>query len=344
VNAPAAEAQAPPVRRIAVIVPMLNEAAHVEHLVDDIAAQDFEGEVSIFVADGGSEDGSPAKLRRAAEQTGLDLTLLQNPRRRAAPGLNVCLEEALRIDPDLIVRLDCHSHYPSDYFRRCAEVSQETGAWNVGGLFRPIGSSESERAIACALESPFGGHNWMPNRDRRSEVDTVFCGAFRPFVFERAGPYDEEVGTAEVEELNIRIRKAGGKVVYDPSIWLEYAPRPSLRALFVQYYRYGLNKMAVAVKHRQVVSGRSVVPLVFVGSLALLGAGSLRAPLARRLLAAELAVYGACALGFGVLAVRGRGESWSLLPRVVACFPIFHAAHGLGSARGWLRAARKPAT
>lgn len=329
-----------PVRRIAVIIPMLNEADHVRHLIDDLAAQDFDGQVSIFAADGGSADGSPGKLRQAAADAGLDLTLLENPRRRAAPGLNVSLERALDIDPDLIIRLDCHSRYPSDYFRRCAEVSQETGAWNVGGLFKPIGESLTERAIACALESPFGGHNWMPNRDRRAEVDTVFCGAFRPVVFERAGRYDEEVGTAEVEELNIRIRKAGGRVVYDPSIWLTYAPRNSVRKLFVQYYRYGLNKVAVTVKHRQVVSGRSLVPLVFAGSLALLGGASLRLPTARRLLAAELSVYGACALAFGVAAVRARQESWSLLPRVVGVFPIFHLAHGLGGGHGWLRAAR----
>lgn len=329
------------IRRVAVIIPMLNEAAHIDHLVEDLAAQDFEGETKVYVADGGSTDGSRDRLREAADRGGLDLTVLDNPRRVAAAGLNVCLDRVLPDQPDLIVRLDCHSRYPSDYVRRCAEVSAETGAWNVGGLFVPQGTTATGRAVACALESPFGGHNWMPARDRRADVDTVFCGAFRPEAFERAGRYDEHVGTAEVEDLNMRIREAGGRVVYDPSIWLTYFTRETVRRVFVQYYRYGLNKVAVAVKHRQVVSGRALVPIVFVVSLAGLGAASVPSALARKALAGEVAVYGAFALVFGVDAVRRRREHWGLLPRVIAVFPLFHVAHGLGSLHGWLRAARR---
>ncbi|MFN2467480.1 MAG: glycosyltransferase [Gaiellaceae bacterium] len=329
------------IRRIAVIVPMLDEADHVGHLVDDLRAQDFEGEVEVFVADGGSTDGSPERLRAAAAQAGLRLSVLENPRRTAAAGLNVCLEALRGRDVDLVVRLDCHSHYPADYFRRCAEVSQETGAWNVGGLFVPEGRTATERAIACALESPFGGHNWMPGRDRRQETDTVFCGAFRPEVFDRVGGYDEHVGTAEVEDLNLRIRRAGGRVVYDPSIWLSYVPRSTLRRQFVQYYRYGVNKAAVTAKHGEAVSVRSLVPLAFVGSLAALGAAAPVLPLARRALAGEAALYGACALAFGVAGLRRRGEPARLLPRVVAVFPLLHLAHGLGGVDGWVRVARR---
>ncbi len=329
------------IRRVAVIIPMLNEAAHIDHLVEDLAAQDFEGEIRVYVADGGSADGSPDRLREAAGRAGLDLTVLDNPRRVAAAGLNVCLDHALADGADLIVRLDCHSRYPSDYVRRCAEVSAETGAWNVGGLFEPEGTTPTGRAVACVLESPFGGHNWMPGRDRRADVDTVFCGAFRPEAFERVGRYDEHVGTAEVEDLNMRIREAGGRVVYDPAIWLTYFTRETPKRVFVQYYRYGLNKVAVAVKHRQVVSGRALVPLVFVGSLATLGAAAVPSSLARKVLAGEVGVYGLCALAFGADAVRRRRERWGLLPRVVTVFPLLHVAHGLGGLHGWLRAARR---
>ena len=47
---------------------MLNEAAHIEDLVGDIAAQDFVGELEVIVADGGSTDGSVELLRAAAER------------------------------------------------------------------------------------------------------------------------------------------------------------------------------------------------------------------------------------------------------------------------------------
>jgi hypothetical protein len=112
----------------------------------------------------------------------------------------------------------------------------------------------------------------------------------------------------------------------------------------VQYYRYGLWKVPVLVKYRQPVSGRSVVPLLFVGSLAVLGATAPVSRSARRLLAAEICVYAAAAVGFGVTAVRARGERWSLLPRVLALFPTLHLAHGLGGLHGWTRILRRVLT
>src|SRR6059058_5226771 len=111
------------IHRISIIVPMLDEAAHVDHLVADLAAQDFTGEVKVIVADGCSTDGSPERLREAAAAAGLDLLLLENPRRWVSSGLNLCLVHA---DGDLIVRLDCHSRYPPDYLSCCARVSDET--------------------------------------------------------------------------------------------------------------------------------------------------------------------------------------------------------------------------
>ena len=84
------------IERIAVVAPMLDEAAHVEDLVGDLAEQDFVGDLAIFVADGGSTDRSPELLADAAGRRGLNLTLLENPRRSPAAGLNVCVRAALR--------------------------------------------------------------------------------------------------------------------------------------------------------------------------------------------------------------------------------------------------------
>ena len=42
------------IRRVSVVSPMLNEADHVDELVADLAAQDYDGELEVLVADGGS--------------------------------------------------------------------------------------------------------------------------------------------------------------------------------------------------------------------------------------------------------------------------------------------------
>src|SRR3954453_9041070 len=97
------------IERISVIAPMLNEAAHVEQLVEDVAAQTFTGEIEVFVADGGSTDGGDQLLLGAAQRLGVHVTLLENPDRWVSYGLNACIRRATG---DLIVRLDCHSRYP----------------------------------------------------------------------------------------------------------------------------------------------------------------------------------------------------------------------------------------
>lgn len=327
------------IARLSVIVPMYNEAAHVDHLVADLAAQDFDGEVEIIVADGASTDGSAERLENAAAGAGLDVTIVPNPSRWVSPGLNACIALCTG---DLIVRLDCHSHYPSDYLRRSAEAAQETGAWAVGGVPTPVGRTPMERAVACALDGPFGGAHWTRNggRPERTEVDNFYCGAFRPLAFERAGLFDETLVRNQDDELNYRIRHAGGQLILDPAIQSEIVPRGDFRGLARQYYQYGVWKIPVMLKHQRVLSGRSLAPAGLVASLALLALLATRSGKARGLLAIETGIYAASATTFATRSIRRRGESPRLFPRVVASFPTMHFGYGIGLIAGIVRTFR----
>ena len=338
-------AEAPPqaqpareIRRISVVAPMFNEAEHIAALVSDLAAQDFAGELELLVADGGSQDDSIEALRAACEQHGLEVTILANPERYVSHALNLCIRAAAG---DLIVRVDCHSRYPADYLRRCALAAEETGAANVGGVFLPAGRTPTERAVACAMDSPFGGIHWTRQASaERVEVDTVPYGAFRPAAFERAGLFDESLIRNQDDEFNLRLRLAGGRIVQDSSIRIEYIPRGSFAGVFRQYFEYGLWKPAVMRKHGRPTSARSLVPAALVVSLVLLAALTPWLPIAGWLLLLELTAYIAGAVAFGGHAVWRRSEPLHLLPRVAAAFPAFHFAHGLGQLTGWTRLAR----
>jgi succinoglycan biosynthesis protein ExoA len=349
--------------RISIIVPMLNEADHVGQFVADVAAQDVAGEVEVevIVADGGSTDDSVARLKTAAERAGLDLTVLENAPSWVSHGLNTCIEGA---SGDLLVRLDCHSRYPADYLRRCAlAAEEEADALVVGGVIVAEGHTVAERAVACAMDSPFGGIGFyrifrsdarfiqrlagmfgLPwaretGSARRVDSDTVTFGAFRPEAFERAGLFDESLRRNQDDEFNLRVRRSGGRVVLDPAIRVHYRPRGSLRRVFRQYYEYGLWKVPVMLKHRQLPSPRSLGPLIFVSSLAVLAPAAVISSRSRQLLTAQVGGYAIMAAVFSGLSIRGRRESWALLPRVVVVFPAFHVGYGLGMLRGWIQAA-----
>jgi succinoglycan biosynthesis protein ExoA len=325
------------VARVSVVAPMYNEADHIEAVVGDVAAQDYEGELEFLVADGGSSDGSVALLQAAAARHGTRVRVIDNPDRWVSHGLNACLRVATG---DLVIRIDCHSRYPSDYVRRCVEVAAETGADNVGGLMVARGRTPTQRAVACAMTSPFGGIGWTRHAaSERVEVDTVPFGAFRADAFQRVGLFDESLVRNQDDEFNLRLRRAGGRIVRDPSITLEYTPRGTFRGLFRQNYEYGRWKVPVMMKHRRVVSMRSLAPAALVGSVVLLTVLSIVIHHALAVLLAEVATYAAAAVAFGAHAIRVQGESWRLLPRVVAAFPTIHLAYGLGTATGFFRAA-----
>ena len=324
------------IARVSVVAPMYNEADHIEHVVADIAAQDFDGELEFIVADGGSTDGSADLLVRAAERHGLEVHVIHNPDRWVSQGLNACIRAA---SGELVVRIDCHSRYPRNYVRNCVQAAAETGADNVGGVATPQGRTPTQRAVACAMDSAFGGIGWSRHTGgERVEVDTVPFGAFRREAFSKVGLFDESLVRNQDDEFNLRLRLAGGRIVRDPAITLEYTPRGTFRSLFRQYYEYGRWKVPVMLKHRRVVSMRSLAPVALVASFLALTALSIVTHHAVAVLLVELALYSAGAVAFGVGALRSRAENWRLLPRVVAAFPTIHVAYGLGMAAGWLRA------
>jgi succinoglycan biosynthesis protein ExoA len=326
-----------PIRRVSLVAPMWNEAGHIESFVADVADQDFDGELELLVADGGSTDGSVEKLQQAADRHGVAVTILDNPERWVSHGLNRCIRLARG---DLIIRLDCHSRYPPDYVRRCVVASEETGAENVGGVFVARGRTAMERAVACAMDSAFGGVGWTRHASaERVEVDTVPYGAFRPSAFRLAGLFDESLVRNQDDEFNLRLRLAGGRVVLDPQIRVFYTPRSSLGGVFRQYFEYGLWKAPVMLKHRRATSVRSLAPGAFAASLLVLAPLAPWFGMASVLLGVQIGAYAAAALAFAVVAVRGRRESWRLVPRVMALFPTFHLGHGFGMLAGWGQAA-----
>jgi succinoglycan biosynthesis protein ExoA len=324
------------VRRLSVVVPMRNERDHVEGLVASLSAQDFDGAVEVLVADGNSTDGSVELLEERARAAGVDLRVMPNPGGSVSRGLNQCIAGATG---DLIVRMDCHSTYPPDYLRRCADAARETGAWNVGGIVEPRGRTAMERAVAAAMDCAFGGIGWTRQAGAEGpvDVDTVTFGAFRPDAFRRAGTFDEDLVRNQDDELNLRLRRAGGRIVLDPRIRVAYVPRGSLRGVFSQYHGYGFWKVPVMLKHRRVLSARSLAPLALVLSGGALAAAAPLSRRARALLCAELATYATMAVGFATMATTRRGEP-RLLLRAAVVFPAFHLGYGVGMVRGCVHA------
>lgn len=250
---------------VSIILPTLNERHFIRDCLDSLLAQDYPAIAEILVVDGGSTDGT----RQIVEGEVRPVRLLDNPRVTAAAAMNVGIGAA---KGDIVCRADAHTLYDADYVRRCVSVLEETGAANVGGAMRPVGTSSFGRAVAAVTTSPLGvGPGKFHYSRRREIVDTVYLGCWRRSTLEAVGGYDESrlQWAAEDQELNFRLRKSGGTIVIDPSIRSVYFPRDTPRALARQYANYGVAKASTLAKHRSLPSWRPVAPAALVAGTAL---------------------------------------------------------------------------
>ena len=121
----------------------------------------------------------------------------------------------------VLMLLGAHSVYDRDYVERCVRSLLRSGADNVGGVLRIVPRDDTlmGAAIALASGSGFGSGDAYTKRGARSPrlVDTVFGGCYRREVFDRVGLFDERLARSQDFDFNLRLRRAGGKILLDPN-------------------------------------------------------------------------------------------------------------------------------
>jgi succinoglycan biosynthesis protein ExoA len=288
-----------------------------------------DGGFEVIVVDGFSTDGTRELLSRLVSEHPL-LRLVDNPGKIVSTGLNAGVKAALG---EIVVRVDVHTTYATDYVRQCVHVLTETGADNVGGPWHAVGSGYVGTAIAAAFHSRFGsGGALAHNSSYEGPVDTVYLGCWRRDVLERLGGFDEELVRNQDDELNLRIRRSGGTVWQSTRIKSFYSPRGSLFQLFRQYMQYGYWKVRVIQKHRIPAAWRHVVPAAFVVTQAVLVGASVGSHTARWGAAMVALSYISCAAAAAVVTAKATG--WRLLPVLPLVFACFHLGYGCGFLRG----------
>ena len=315
---------------VSIVIPCRDERDHIESCLRSILAQvPPPGGFEIIVADGMSGDGTREILKRLAEEDPR-LRVIDNPGRIVSTGLNAAIRAA---QGQIIIRMDVHTDYASDYICQCLAVLEETGADNVGGPWVAKAEGLVGRAIARAFQSPFSvGGPHGHNASYEGTLDTVYLGCWQREIFDRIGPFDEELVRNQDDEFNLRLRRAGGKIWQSPRIRSWYRPRESLRALFRQYMQYGYWKVRVIQKHRMPTSVRHFIPGSFVCFLTVLPLISLVWHPAVWGWLGLLGMYSMCSITTSFL-IAARTE-WKLFPILPLVFACYHLAYGYGFLRG----------
>src|SRR5271157_4624835 len=116
--------------RISIIVPCYNEAGFINKLLQNIVGQDYpRDKTEVFIIDGISNDGTREII------SGFIISypyihLLDNERRYVPFALNKGISSSTG---EVIIRMDVHAEYPTDYVSRLVQSLYHLNADNAGG-------------------------------------------------------------------------------------------------------------------------------------------------------------------------------------------------------------------
>lgn len=324
---------------VSIIIPCRNEKDYISGVLDSILANDFPKEnLEVIVADGMSEDGTRVIIEEYTKKWPF-IHLVDNPKKIVPCALNEAIRNA---KGRIIMRMDAHAIYPPDYISRLVSALQKLEADNVGAACEtlPGGPGLVPKAIALALSHPFGVGNAtyrLSDRENHTpiETDTVPFGCYRKDVFEKIGLFDEELVRNQDNELNERLKRAGGRIFLIPDVRIQYFARKNFSKLWKMFYQYGYFGPLVDKKLGKPTRLRRYVPLVFVSSLSLpwlfmpLSCWIALIPLFSFSCYSLVNVLVSCFLGT-------RKKKLALIPSLFCSFLVSHLSYGVGHLKGIL--------
>ena len=339
-----ADESAAPLPGVSFVMPVLNERAYLEHAIESVLAQDVDVPTELVLALGPSTDGTTELAQRIAANDDR-IRLVDNPAAHIPVGLNAAIRASRYAT---IVRVDAHSELSPGYAARALETLERTESANVGGVMHAEGRTPFQKAVARLYNSPVGlGGGAYHGSSQEGEAESAYLGVMRRAALDEIGLFDETIRRGEDWELNLRLRRSGHRVWFDPDLSVTYWPRESWLRLARQFRATGAWRGELVRRFGRRNGIRYFAPpalvllvvlAVVIAALQLTGVLSGTASLIASLVAyVPLALYMLLVLGVALAPGGGglRQRLWTLL-----VLPTMHLSWGLGFLGGVLRGAR----
>lgn len=323
--------------KVSIIIPTKNEEASISKCLDSLINSNYPVDnIEIFVVDGLSDDRTPEIVKNFSAKYP-QVKLLVNEKRITPVARNIGIRHSTG---DYIMFFDGHSIATKDYIYNCVYHIQETDADNVGGVVITIPKKGTLRGkvIANLLSSRFGvgGSKFRTGISEPEEVDTVPFGFYRKEVFEKVGLFNENFVRNLDIEFNLRLKRAGGKIILFPDIKLTYLARSNFLEFWKNNYKNGY-WILYGLKFTKIpFSFRHVVPLffslfIFLGLLFSLFSGPLM-----NIFFAIVLIYLAFNTFFSIKVATKTKSLSSFFLAFIGFFGL-HLSYGIGSFVGLIK-------
>lgn len=315
---------------VSVICPVLNEEKFIYKCVDSIIAQDYPMDsFEVLFVDGMSTDKT-REIIQAYNQQYKYIKLLDNFNKIVPYALNLGIEAA---KGEVIIRLDGHCEYPTNYISTLVMSLYELNADNVGAVWNTLPANDTSvcRAIALCSSHWFGVGNSKHKIgvEKVMEVDTVPFGCYRREVFNRIGLFDEELIRNQDDEFNARLINHGGKICLIPQLVVNYIARDSINKMVKMYYQYGLFKPLVNKKLGKPATIRQFFPALFILGIIF---GAILSPFSEAILTVYIFILYLYFFISFLLSIKNAisNKDWKLLILMPYTFLCIHVSYGVG--------------
>lgn len=295
-------------KSVSYIMPVLNEESHLAAAVASIFEQEQTGPTEVIIALGPSTDDTDKVAAELVKK--YPVVLVDNPTGKTPAGLNAAIKAAKH---DVVVRVDAHSELSAGYTKLAVEILNQTGADNVGGVMKAVGTTDFQKAVAFAYTSRIGlGGGSFHVGGQAGPSDSVYLGVFRRTRLIEVGMFDERMIRGQDWELNLRIREAGGTVYFDPRLEVTYYPRASADKLAKQFFDTGYWRALITKMAPGKANLRYFIPPALVIAT---------------VLGFPVALYLAA---IGAVAATAEGLSTKTRWNLMLALPIMHYCWGVG--------------
>ena len=244
-------------KKISVVIPCKNEEKGIAAVIKNIPSYIDE----IIVVDNGSTDRTGEVAKKAGAR------VIKEPRKMNGVGYGYAHITGIKnAKGDLLMIIGAHAVYPDNYIEKCVSDSIKLNADNVGGDVKPVVRINNiiNNAIVLSFGGWFGKYDTEEKEKKPLGTDTVFGGCYKKDVFERIGLFNENLKRTSDLELNLRLKRSGGKIILIPNLIVYYYPSSNLKDFFLHNIEDGIWNILPLKFTYKPLRFRHYLPLIFI--------------------------------------------------------------------------------
>ncbi|MGQ9705494.1 MAG: glycosyltransferase family 2 protein [bacterium] len=317
---------------VSVVMPVRNAGSYIGDAIESIITQDYNhNRMEIIVSDGMSEDNT-REIVDKYKGRGIKIKIIDNERRTVPYAMS---KAVLASRGEIIVRLDGHAKFPSNYISTMVDVLLSGRADCAGGGLNTIGIGMIGKVVAIIMSSIIGVGTSFRTVVKDVFVDTVAFGAYWRSDLLNAGEYIPYLTRNSDEEHNYRLREKGKKILALSDPKAVYISRGSIKGLFKQMFGYGYYKPIVLYLHPKFIKFRQILPIFFIMLIGLLISSIIFNKLIIFFIfLVPIILYLLLLILFTFRNIKRNGISIGFLSGI--CTVVIHTSYGIGELIGFI--------